>query len=134
MKTRYFIYISFKGTSYHGWQVQPNSITVQNIIDNALSTILNERIVTTGAGRTDTGVHALVFCAHFESMSGDHDTDKNLVFKLNRFLPKDISVSGIFKVGLMLMPDSVLFQEHINTIFQKLKIHSCRTLHGICEI
>lgn len=98
MKTRYFIYISFKGTSYHGWQIQPNSITVQNIIDNALSTILNERIVTTGAGRTDAGVHALVFCAHFESMSGDHDTDKNLVFKLNRFLPKDISVSGIFKV------------------------------------
>jgi tRNA pseudouridine38-40 synthase len=76
LKTRYFTYISFKGTSYHGWQIQPNTVTVQNIIDNALSTILNENIVTTGAGRTDAGVHALVFCAHFESLSDDLDLNK----------------------------------------------------------
>lgn len=98
MKTRYFIFISYKGSSYHGWQVQPNSITVQKILDNALSTILEETIVTTGAGRTDTGVHALVFCAHFESNKENLSDRKNIIFRLNRFLPKDISVSQIVKV------------------------------------
>lgn len=95
---RYFIFISYKGTSYHGWQVQPNSVTVQKILDDALSTILEERIATTGAGRTDTGVHALVFCAHFDSPSADLDARKNLVYRLNRYLPIDISVTRIRKV------------------------------------
>jgi tRNA pseudouridine38-40 synthase len=95
---RYFIFISYKGTSYHGWQIQPNSITVQKLLDEALTTILSENISTTGAGRTDTGVHALVFCAHFDSISNDLDTVKNLIYKLNRFLPKDISVASLRKV------------------------------------
>ena len=98
MKTRYFIFISYKGTSYHGWQLQPNSVTVQKILDNALSVILNEEINTTGAGRTDTGVHALLFCAHFDSLSPDLCNQDNLVFRLNSFLPEDISVSAIKKV------------------------------------
>ena len=102
LKTRYFIFISYKGTSYHGWQLQPNAVTVQKILDEALSTILEEEILTTGAGRTDTGVHASVFCAHFESVANDIDTRKNLVFKLNRYLPKDISVSSIRRV----LPDA----------------------------
>ncbi len=100
--TRYFIFISFKGTSYHGWQVQPNSVTVQKILDEALTRILNENISTTGAGRTDAGVHALVFCAHFDSSNSDLTAEKNLLFRLNRFLPDDISVTGIKKV----LPDS----------------------------
>lgn len=98
MKTRYFIYLSYKGTAYHGWQVQPNSVTVQKILDETLSTILNEKITTTGAGRTDTGVHAKVFCAHFDSSAGDLTSKKNLIYRLNRFLPKDIAVSGLHKV------------------------------------
>ncbi len=98
MKTRYFIFISYKGTSYHGWQVQPNSVTVQKIMDEALCTILEEVISTTGAGRTDTGVHALVFCAHFESEKGDLADGQKLSHRLNSFLPKDISVSKIIKV------------------------------------
>jgi tRNA pseudouridine38-40 synthase len=98
MKTRYFIFISYKGSSYHGWQVQPNSITVQKILDNALSTVLEEAISTTGAGRTDTGVHAMVFCAHFESEKEHLGDKKDTVSGLNRFLPKDISVSRIVKV------------------------------------
>jgi tRNA pseudouridine38-40 synthase len=98
VKTRYFIYISYKGTSYHGWQVQPNSVTVQKILDEALTTILNEEIATTGAGRTDAGVHALVFCAHFDSIVPDLTNNKSLIFRLNRFLPKDISVSRLIKV------------------------------------
>lgn len=98
MKTRYFIFLSYKGTSYHGWQIQPNSVTIQEILDNALSTVFNEKISATGAGRTDAGVHALVFCAHFESISPDLADNKNNIFRLNRFLPKDISVTGIYKV------------------------------------
>jgi tRNA pseudouridine38-40 synthase len=97
MKTRYFIFISFKGTLYHGWQLQPGSVTIQKIIDDALSTILNEKISTTGAGRTDSGVHALVFCAHFESVIPELACSSNLIFRLNLYLPKDISVSRIVK-------------------------------------
>jgi len=96
--TRYFIFISYRGTSYHGWQVQPNTVTVQKNLDKALNVILNEPISTTGAGRTDAGVHALVFCAHFDSKSHDLSIRKNLIFKLNRFLPDDISVTSIKKV------------------------------------
>jgi tRNA pseudouridine38-40 synthase len=100
--TRYFIFISYKGTSYHGWQIQPNSVTVQKILDDALSLILDERISTTGAGRTDTGVHARVFCAHFESISPDLDARPKLLFKLNSFLPKDISANSLKRV----LPDA----------------------------
>jgi tRNA pseudouridine38-40 synthase len=97
-KTRYFIFIAYNGTSYHGWQVQPNSVTVQKVLDNALSVVLNEEVATLGAGRTDTGVHARLFCAHFDCSSPDISGIKNLVFRLNCFLPKDISVKEIRKV------------------------------------
>lgn len=98
MKTRYFIFLSYKGTSYHGWQIQPDSVSVQKTLDDALSIILGEKIETLGAGRTDTGVHASFFCAHFESSSDDLNTRKNLLFRINKFLPKDISVNSIRKV------------------------------------
>jgi len=99
---RYFIFISYKGTSYHGWQLQPNSITVQKILDNALSVVLNEKISTTGAGRTDAGVHAMLFCAHFNSISTDLTSSTKLIFRLNSYLPRDISVNTISKV----LPDA----------------------------
>lgn len=102
MKTRYFIYISYKGTSYHGWQLQPNSVTVQRILDDALSVVLNEKIATIGAGRTDAGVHARFFCAHFDSKVPDLSSGDRLQFKLNSYLPEDISVNSIKKV----IPDS----------------------------
>ena len=102
MKTRYFIFISYKGTSYHGWQIQPNSVTVQQILEEAMSVVLNERISTTGAGRTDAGVHATFFCAHFESISPGLLEKWNLVFRLNQYLPADISVSSLKKV----LPDA----------------------------
>lgn len=97
-KTRYFIFISYKGTSYHGWQIQPNSVTVQKILDESLSVVLNEEISTIGAGRTDTGVHASFFCAHFDSKSPDLLSVKNLVYRLNQYLPPDISVNSLKKV------------------------------------
>jgi tRNA pseudouridine38-40 synthase len=118
--TRYFIFISFKGTSYHGWQIQPKAITIQKILDEALTMILGEKISTTGAGRTDAGVHALVFCAHFDSSDPDLTANKNLIFRLNRFLPDDITVTGIRKV----VPDS---NARYSAISRTYKYHISRT-------
>ncbi|MCX6256162.1 MAG: tRNA pseudouridine(38-40) synthase TruA [Bacteroidia bacterium] len=138
MKTRYFIFISYKGTSYHGWQIQPNSITVQKILDDALSVVLSEKIYTIGAGRTDTGVHAMVFCAHFDSISPDLTTIKNLVFRLNQFLPGDISVNSIKKV----LPDanarysaiSRTYEYYISRIKDPFFDNSSWFLHGNIDI
>ncbi len=138
MKTRYFIFISYKGTSYHGWQIQPNSITVQKILDEALSVILNEQISTIGAGRTDTGVHASFFCAHFVSLSPDLLSVKNLIFRLNSFLPPDISVNSIKKV----VPDanarysavSRTYKYYISRIKDPFFDNSSWLLHGNIEI
>ena len=88
---RYFITLSYDGTRYHGWQVQPNGPSVQEKLQWALSTILRQDIQVTGAGRTDAGVHARMMVAHFdvETMNFDlHD----LAYKLNRLLPQDIAI------------------------------------------
>lgn len=138
MKTRYFIFLSYKGTSYHGWQLQPNAVTVQQIIDNALSVILGEEITTTGAGRTDTGVHALFFCAHFDSLSPDLSKKGNLVFRLNRFLPEDISVNAIRKV----VPDgnarysaiSRTYKYYISRVKDPFLTGSSWFLHGDIDV
>lgn len=98
LNTRYFIFISFKGTRYHGWQVQPNSLSVQKILDDTLSLVLKEKISTTGAGRTDAGVNASVFCAHFDCTIPSLDSRENTLFRLNRFLPSDIAVQYIKRV------------------------------------
>ena len=98
MKTRYFIFLSFDGSSYHGWQDQPDSETVQKTLEHALSLALSEEIKTTGAGRTDSGVHAEYFCAHFDSVADDLDTREKFNFRINKILPKDISVSNLTKV------------------------------------
>lgn len=93
---RFFIKLSYQGTNYHGWQVQPNVNTLQQEVNNALSLILNEKIEVTGAGRTDTGVHAKKMFAHFDYYI-DFDI-QHLVFKLNSFLPGDITILDIFRV------------------------------------
>ena len=91
---RYFIHLAYKGTHYHGWQIQPNATTVQETLNHALSTILREEINVIGAGRTDTGVHASSFYAHIDIEEQIKDIHK-LVFKLNTFLPPDIAVYKI---------------------------------------
>ena len=93
---RFFIDISYDGTNYHGWQIQPNARTVQHQINNALSTILNCNISVVGAGRTDTGVHAKQLIAHFD-FENDFDLLK-IRNKLNGFLDNDISINDIYKV------------------------------------
>ena len=138
MKTRYFIFISYKGTSYHGWQIQPNSVTVQKILDEALSVVLNEKISTIGAGRTDAGVHAMIFCAHFDSLSPDLLTIKNLVCRLNQYLPIEISVISLKKV----VPDanarysaiSRTYKYYISRIKDPFFDNSSWYLHGKINI
>lgn len=95
---RYFIQLNFKGTRYHGWQFQPNALSVQEVLETTLSTFLRRRIEVTGAGRTDTGVHASFYVAHFEVDELSFESD-NLVEKLNRFLPNDISLQRIWPVS-----------------------------------
>ena len=94
---RYFIQLSYKGTNYHGWQIQPNAITVQEVLEKAFSTVLRQEIKINGAGRTDTGVHASFFIAHFDIDTKISDCEK-LAFKLNSFLPKDIAIQKIYTV------------------------------------
>jgi tRNA pseudouridine38-40 synthase len=89
--------LSYNGSAYHGWQIQPNAVTVQETIQDALSKLLNTNISITGAGRTDTGVHAFQMFAHFD-VDETFDTE-NLTFKLNSFLPKDIAIQSIFQVN-----------------------------------
>lgn len=94
---RYFIELAYKGTNYHGWQIQPDADSVQETLNKALSTLLKSTIDLVGAGRTDTGVHAKQMFAHFDF---DNEIDsKQLVHKLNSFLPKDIVIFDITKVA-----------------------------------
>ncbi|MGB5943826.1 MAG: tRNA pseudouridine(38-40) synthase TruA [Leeuwenhoekiella sp.] len=96
---RYFLDISYNGSPYHGWQRQPNALTVQEEIERALSTLLNRTIAITGAGRTDTGVHAKQIFAHFNfAESWDHDECKHWGHKLNRFLSGAVVINEILPV------------------------------------
>ncbi|GAA4230427.1 tRNA pseudouridine(38-40) synthase TruA [Postechiella marina] len=94
---RYFIKLSYNGSAYHGWQIQPDAISVQEVIEKALSTLLNRPISIMGAGRTDTGVHATEMYAHFDINIDLKNC--NLIYKLNSFLPKDIAVQDLFRVN-----------------------------------
>jgi len=93
---RYFLELSYNGKNYHGWQNQPNAISVQEVVEKSLSTLLNQSIAIVGAGRTDAGVHAKQMFAHFDTEVFFEVID--LIYKLNSFLPKDISVQDIFEV------------------------------------
>ncbi len=94
MNKRYVIELAYDGTNYHGWQIQPSAISIQEVLEKAFSMILRENINIVGCGRTDTGVHASYYVAHFDVENPILDTEK-LVFKLNSFLPKDIVLFSI---------------------------------------
>lgn len=93
---RYFIELSFKGTNYFGWQIQPDAPTVQEKLNSSLSLLLREKIEIVGAGRTDSGVHAKLMIAHFDS--DRVESLDNLKHRLNSLLPDDISVYRIYEV------------------------------------
>ena len=95
---RYFIHLAYDGTRYHGWQIQPNGISVEGELERCLSTILRTPIDIVGAGRTDAGVHARHMVAHFDEAEHNEEWCRQLAYKLNRMLPKDISIYRIESV------------------------------------
>jgi len=98
MMYRYFIELAYSGTAFHGWQVQPNAISVQEVMVDALKKALRKDVNLVGCGRTDTGVHASYFVAHFDSEVLIEDPQQ-LVYKLNRIVGDDVVVYSAQKVG-----------------------------------
>lgn len=92
---RYFLQLAYKGTAYHGWQRQPNGLSVQEVLETALSTVLRKSIVIVGSGRTDAGVHAGEQFAHFEL---DTPLPINILRSINSMIPPDIAVYACFPV------------------------------------
>jgi len=123
MKQRYFLQCSYKGTNYHGWQVQPNAVSVQEMLEKALSTLLREPVSVIGAGRTDTGVHASYFVLHFE-LEQAFSPQFDLVYKLNSFLPEDINEAA-----------KILLEYTDFTSFSRLhtdvKTNNCKIYHAL---
>lgn len=94
---RYFIELAYNGSAYHGWQRQPNAISVQQVLEEALSRLKRKNISLVGAGRTDTGVHARQMFAHFD-LAEEIVNPQELVFLLNGFLKDDIAIRSIRRV------------------------------------
>ena len=95
---RYFIHMAYDGSRYHGYQIQPHSASVQQTLEQCLSLKLGQTVSVTGCGRTDTGVHARNYYAHFDIENVIEDT-VSLVHQINAFLPTDIAVYRIWKVA-----------------------------------
>ena len=95
---RYFIHLSYNGKNYCGWQIQPNGISVQQKIEEALTVLLRVSTPIVGAGRTDAGVHAEAMVAHFDCEDAKIPDTAQLSEKLNRILPQDIVISHIRQV------------------------------------
>jgi tRNA pseudouridine38-40 synthase len=93
---RYLIELSYQGTNYQGWQIQPNGMTVQEVLNNALSVLLRQPIETMGCGRTDTGVHAKQYFAHFDTSVVLPDS---IIKNLNGILPYDIAIHDIVAIS-----------------------------------
>jgi tRNA pseudouridine38-40 synthase len=90
---RYLLQLAYKGTHYHGWQKQHNAHSVQRVVDEKLSVLTGEPVETLGCGRTDTGVHAKEFYAHFDA--GKALDTQEIVYRLNKILPFDIAVFSL---------------------------------------
>ena len=104
-KQRYFIELAYDGTSYHGWQIQQNAVSVQEVLNKALAIILRQPVETIGCGRTDTGVHAREFFAHFDVpqppegvISILESTPFRGLGSFNALLPPDIAIKNIIPV------------------------------------
>ncbi len=134
---RYFVELSYNGTAYHGWQVQPNALTVQEILNKAFSSILRADIKLTGAGRTDTGVHASFFVAHLDLDEKIEDCN-SLVYKINGFIPQDIAIKRIIRVknNIHSRFDAVsrTYQYVISTVKNPFKVDFCHLIYNPPDI
>jgi tRNA pseudouridine38-40 synthase len=95
---RYFFRLAYNGTTFSGWQSQPNTPTVQDAIEKTLSGMLHEKVSVIGCGRTDTGVHASRYYAHIDAQRDDLATDDQFLFRLNKSLPGSIAVNRIYRM------------------------------------
>lgn len=99
-KRRFFLEIAYFGQAYHGWQIQNNAISVQEVLNKALEILLREPVETTGAGRTDTGVHAKQLFAHFDAAPIGILADQDrFIHSLNALLPFDVAVKRLIEVA-----------------------------------
>lgn len=134
---RYFIYLSYNGENYCGWQVQPNGISVQEAIEKGLTTLLRTPTSIVGAGRTDAGVHARMMTSHFDSESENLDLSL-LTDKLNRILPKDIAIYKIVEVNpqahARFDATSRLYRYYITTEKDPFLHHLKYKIHGNLDV
>lgn len=131
--------LSYDGTYYHGWQRQPNGQSVQQTLEEAVLMILRADITLTGAGRTDTGVHALEYYAHFELQDPLSFLQlEKLVFKLNSFLPPDLAIQRIFPVGPRIHARftalSRTYKYYVTRVKNPFRVHNTYYLHGEIDI
>ena len=126
---RYFIELSYFGKAYHGWQNQPDSISVQEVLEDNLRKVLRSKTNILGAGRTDAGVHAKQMFAHFDN-SESVDTAL-LKYKLNSMLPKDVAILISSRLRKMLMPDLMRLPEVMSIILCRRKMLLRKILHGL---
>ena len=128
---RFFITLSYDGTRFHGWQIQPNGISVQGELQRGLSLLLRQEIIVTGAGRTDAGVHASMMVAHFDYV-GELDC-RQLAYKLNKLLPQDIAVQKVEQVSddlhARFSATSRTYYYHIHTEKSPFERHYSCELH-----
>jgi len=136
---RYFIHIAYNGAAYAGWQIQPNATTVQQLVSNGLEAIAGVKNGVTGCGRTDSGVHASSFYAHFDHTEAlSSEVLDQLSNRLNSFLPQDIAVFGIKPV----VPGaharfSALWREYEYLIIRRkdpFNFHHAYFVHGDLDI
>jgi tRNA pseudouridine38-40 synthase len=141
------MHLAYDGSEYFGWQIQPNANTVQQTIQHALSTLLGREISVTGAGRTDTGVHASYFIAHFDlevpparsaHASGLDPESEQFVFKLNRFLPSDVVIYKIWQVPADMHARfsaiSRTYHYHISSIKPLFTRNYCQHVFGQLDV
>lgn len=95
---RYFLHLAYNGADYHGWQSQPNAVTVQETVEKALSKVLRRQVAIVGAGRTDTGVNARSMYAHFD-VDDEIADPRRLIAALNSLVGRDIAIYGIRRVA-----------------------------------
>ena len=124
---RFFITLSYNGKNYCGWQIQPNAVSVQETLQESLSTILRQKIDVVGAGRTDSGVHARNMIAHFDWDNDSALNTQELAVKLDRFLPKDIAIQSIKEV----LPNAhARFDAIARTYSYRVTLHKDPYLHA----
>ena len=92
---RYFLCLSYDGSAFCGWQIQPSSPSVQACLESTLSRLLNRPVAVTGAGRTDTGVHAVNYVAHFDTDGVLPFEASDFIYKLNAMLPRGVAISSV---------------------------------------